>query len=58
MEFARWCLIALLMLAGPEVRAVVVAGANGGGNTSNNTTAAQMAMQLMQVPSTSVGPTP
>lgn len=46
MEFARWCLIALLMLAGPEVRAVVVAGANGGGNTSNNTTAAQMATQL------------
>ena len=41
----RW-LFALLVLAGPEARAVVVAGANGGGNTSNNTTAAQMATQL------------
>jgi hypothetical protein len=40
------CLFALLILAGPEARAVVVAGANGGGNTSNNTTAAQMATQL------------
>jgi hypothetical protein len=37
---------ALLFLACPELRAVVVAGANGGGNTTNNTTAAQMESQL------------
>jgi hypothetical protein len=46
MRSARRYLFALLVLAGPDARAVVVAGANGGGNTSNNTTAAQMATQL------------
>lgn len=46
MKAAFRCLFALLILAGPEARAVVVAGAHGGGNTSNNTTAVQMATQL------------
>ena len=46
MKPARFHLVVLMLLLGPQAHAVVVAGANGGSDTSNNTTAAQMAQQL------------